>query len=297
MKRMRGILLSGLWLLALAGCTGAAALTESPAPAAETGSSGEEQTQPLNTQPEEMVNTAMYVPMGNDGAYILVDQQSGSVFTVTMPKELYGLSGERIEPEQLQKGNILEITGNGCMLESYPGQYPGVTKIQVVSQGKPEDADIYQEIVDAIWQEPDLSQPPELTAEYQTPLARVAAHVARGSWQWSFKDENGQVQTAAACGAHPLQWGEALDENPLHIGEAVDIRLLFSTVKPEQVQAVCWPVSQRGPLGASDIPQGEEAALEKIEGEFILLQARPGYVYQISAAFPAGEVIYAFLTD
>lgn len=286
---MKRIFWAGLLLMALAGCSGAAAAQGEPAPA--------DGAEPVVEKPQEMVNTAMYVPMGNDGAYILVDQQTGTVFTVTMPEQLYGLSGEKIEPKQLQKGNILEITGNGCMLESYPGQYPGVTKIRILQQGKPEDADPYQELVDSIWQEPDLSEPPELTAEYRIPSAMVAARVARGSWQWSFEEEDGQMRTAAACGSHPLQWGELLDKNPLKIGEAADIRLLFSTVKPDTAEVLCWPAAQRSLQEAEDIPQGERVELEKEEGDFILRQAKPGYVYQITAFFQAGEVTYAFLTE
>lgn len=293
----KGILLAGLGLLALAGCAGALRqpLPAEKEPAAEESKSSSEGVQPAG-MPRETVSTAMYVPMGNDGAYILVDQQTEMAFTVTMPQQLYGVSGERIEPQQLKKGNILEITGDGCMLESYPGQYPGVHSIRVLQQGKPEDADIYQQLVDSIWQEPDLSEPPELSAEYETPMAVVVARVARGGWEWSYTDENGQTQTMVSCGAHPLQWGELLDENPLHIDEGTDIRLLFYPIKPEQVQAVCWPASCRSSQ-EEDISQGEAAVIEKEEGNFVLRQAEPGSVYQITASFSAGEVSYAFLTD
>ena len=78
----------------------------------------------------------------------------------------------------------MEITGNGIMLNSYPGQYPGVTKIQVVAEGSPEDADPYQEIVDAYFAEPDASEPASLQLQYRVPEAIVTASATMGSYTW-----------------------------------------------------------------------------------------------------------------
>ena len=36
------------------------------------------------------------------------------------------------DEEALVAGNIVQVTGNGIMLESYPGQYPGITKVEVI---------------------------------------------------------------------------------------------------------------------------------------------------------------------
>lgn len=80
---------------------------------------------------EETPIRAMYIPF-EDSGYIMVDQDSGTVFTVTMPEEIYDQNGKKITEQDLEKGNILHIYGDGIMLESYPGQYPGVTKIQVI---------------------------------------------------------------------------------------------------------------------------------------------------------------------
>lgn len=311
MKKMGKILLAGLLVLALAGCAAAGAApasTEPSSPAPKNRESGEpsssgqapagdNEAQPAQGKTAIEPITAMYVPMGDAGAYILVDQKNGAVFTATMPEEMYGLKGEKITQQDLAAGNILEIEGNGCMLESYPGQYPGVTAIRVIQQGSPEDTAVYQELVDTLYQEPDLSVPPELTAEYRIPLAMVAARVARGSYQWDYEDENSETVCAVACGPHPLQWGEILDNNPLKVGEAADIRLLFSTVKPTEVQASCWPASQRMPVGSGDIPEGKVVAIEQEEGEFILRQVQPGHVYQIQAIFPNGDALYAFITE
>ena len=88
--------------------------------------------------------TAMYVPLGN-GSYILVDQDSGSVFTICVPEQVLDAGGEPMAFEDLRAGNILKITGDGVMLYSYPGQYPGVTQVQLVQEGSPEDAEQYDD--------------------------------------------------------------------------------------------------------------------------------------------------------
>ena len=69
----------------------------------------------------EVETVAMYVPYGTEDGYIMVDQDTGAVFTVTMPDEIYDAEGNPISQEDLEKGNILRILGDGIMLESYPG--------------------------------------------------------------------------------------------------------------------------------------------------------------------------------
>lgn len=55
-------------------------------------------------------------------------------------------------------GNIVQVTGNGIMLESYPGQYPGITKVEVIETGSPADAEQYADIVDTVFAAPDKAK-------------------------------------------------------------------------------------------------------------------------------------------
>ena len=48
-------------------------------------------------------------------------------------------------------------------MESYPGQYPGVTEIRVIKEGNPADADVYRDIVDGIYTKPDTTEPPYMS--------------------------------------------------------------------------------------------------------------------------------------
>ena len=76
------------------------------------------------------------------------------------------------------------------MMQSYPGQYPGVTKIKVMEQGTPADADRYQELIDTIYQEPDPAEPPSLDVNYRTDQAVVTAMTTRGGFHWEYKDKD-----------------------------------------------------------------------------------------------------------
>ena len=51
-----------------------------------------------------------------------------------MPDTILDENGKQITWQELKRGNLLDIYGDGIMLESYPGQYPGVTRIKVVSR-------------------------------------------------------------------------------------------------------------------------------------------------------------------
>ena len=48
---------------------------------------------------------AMYVPLGESG-YIFVDQDVGTVFTVTMPEDMVGLDGEKITRDALVREHL-----------------------------------------------------------------------------------------------------------------------------------------------------------------------------------------------
>ena len=97
--------------------------------------------------PSEKYIRAMYIPRGKD-KHLMIDQKNGTIFTVDMPEDIRGKDGKKISQKELKRGNIVAIYGDGIMLESYPGQYPGVSKIKVLKAGKPTDADRYQNVLE-----------------------------------------------------------------------------------------------------------------------------------------------------
>ena len=92
---------------------------------------------------------AMYVEIGSHGDFMFVQNETETVFTAEIPeKHVYELRGDqewKIDRDDLVSGDILKLYGEGVMLESDPGQYPGVTRVVRVSKGEPEDTEKYQE--------------------------------------------------------------------------------------------------------------------------------------------------------
>ena len=67
---------------------------------------------------KENIIRAMYIPYGSEGAYVMVDMENSTVFTVQMPDEIFNTKGDLIQPADLQRGNILDDYGNGVMAET-----------------------------------------------------------------------------------------------------------------------------------------------------------------------------------
>lgn len=239
---------------------------------------------------EQETITAMYIPFGQ-GGHIFVGDQAG-VFTATFPDEIYDVNGKKITQSQLTRGNMVLIYGNGIMLESYPGQYPGITKMEVIAEGKPEDADAYQYLVDEIYTEPDLAEPPSLNLEYTTDLASVVAMVNRGGYEWTYTDEDCLSNAVVADAAHVLQWKAGEELADIKISEPLDITLTFSQ-KPREVQVIRYDSAL---LGAKEIPEGEAVTVWEKDGEFVLDGVVGGYVYEVTGLWENGRAYYGFLT-
>ena len=187
---------------------------------------------------------------------------------------------------------MVKIYGNGIMLESYPGQYPGVTRIEVTKQGDPSDADEYQNLVDEIYTDPDPAEPPTMNLGYSTDLASVVVIVNRGGYEWVYTDEDYLSNAVVADAAHVLQWKVGEELVDVKIAEPLDITLYFSKM-PEEVEAVRYDSAL---LGTEDIPEGEKVSVTKKEGEFVLTDVTAGYVYDVTGIWENGRANYGFIT-
>lgn len=70
---------------------------------ADSSAASDNSVQDGSEQEGQVENLAMYVPYGDEGGYLMVDQESGSVFTVTMPEEIYDIDGNKIGQEDLER--------------------------------------------------------------------------------------------------------------------------------------------------------------------------------------------------
>ncbi|MCH1983191.1 hypothetical protein MCG98_11500 [Ruminococcus sp. OA3] len=243
-----------------------------------------------DSEQEEHVMQAMYIPYGED-SFVFIEEENGTVFTATIPEELYDINGKQITGAQLKKGNIVKITGNGVMAESYPGQYHGVSRMDIVEEGQPSDADQYQHIIDGIYQEPDPSLPPTASAEYTTELAIANVYLSEGGYSWSYEDENGETQSVVADSAHILTWRDLIDIN---LDSPTDLTLQFSEA-PGEVKAERWDISLWKKEGIeADIPEGETVKTESKDESWVIPNADKGYVYRITASWENGKREFGF---
>ena len=273
----RTVLLALVALLAFAGCTSKQVAGAPEEPAAEKG--------------DEFVSTAMVVTFG-DGEVLFVDQDSESPYYPTLPEGT---------PE-LTAGNIVRVTGNGIMLESYPGQYPGITKVEVIEEGSPADAEKYDELVAQIWQPKDPSEPPLASLEYTTELAATSVMLETYGYTWSY-EENGSEQTVTADAPHPTQL-EAAELSDARVDGPTEVTVTFD-VPCTAAGIVRWPEDE---LEAAAEAAGSAQAVEigSVEGDTwtvddreikdgsIVFTVEPGWRYAVEAYFDGGEAIYAF---
>ncbi len=246
----RAALIALVALLVLAGCA-----------------SGRTGTDPVDEE-EGFVSTAMVVTF-DDGEVLFVDQDTESPYYPTLPDDA---------PE-LTAGNIVRVTGNGIMLESYPGQYPGITDVEVIEEGSPADAEKYAELVAQIWQPKDPAEPPLASLEYTTELAVVTLSPTTCGYMWTY-EQDGEERTVAVDTLAPTDYAsdelpDATLEGPTEVTASFD-------VEATGIEVTRW---NEGALDAEG---------EKVEVAGLAFTAEPGYRYAILATFDAGEVTYAF---
>ena len=66
------------------------------------------------------------------------------------PETIYNKKGKLISDDVLENGEKVKIYGDGIMLESFPGQYPGVTKIQRTGRASLEETQEYEDLVNGM---------------------------------------------------------------------------------------------------------------------------------------------------
>ena len=241
-------------------------------------------------QPQACVNRAMYVPFGQD-SYVMIEE-SGAVYTISFPEDMVDLNGQRITREELRAGNLLDIYGDGVMAESYPGQYFGVTRVEVVDEGDPADIEQYRSLIDGLYAEPEpLDEPPALHLEYAVSQAVAYTQASMGNFNWTVDNGDGTSSAVIACGAHVLQWRNLRQVN---IAGAADIRVTCPALAPETLTCVRWPSSL---YMTDDVTQPGQAVSLTANGDgSYTLPAEPDFLYCLYASWEQGSAEYGFST-
>lgn len=268
--------------LALAGCT-------SPAT-----SSGAAMPDESDTDTAATESTALVV-FANGNDVLFVDENTETPYFPTIPAEgITGLDGSTITVDDLAVGNVVAVEGNGIMLESYPGQYPGITSIRVIEQGNPSDAEAYSAIVDEVFAPVDPASPPTGSVSYRTDMANTTLMLEPYSYQWS----NGEGPAPVALD------GWFADENGLIaestpdaiIAEATEATATFDR-SFQSLQVNRWPLTADSDgqahmdLTAAEQPV-DHATEESGTATFTI---KPGYAYGLYVTFANGDASFAFI--
>ncbi|WP_302961283.1 hypothetical protein [uncultured Adlercreutzia sp.] len=247
----------------------------------------------------EVTSTAM-VAYANGDELLFVDQETQTPYIPTNIDDAAIIyNGQEVDEDDLVAGNIVQVTGNGIMLESYPGQYPGITKVEVVEQGSPADAEQYADIVDTVFAAPDQSQVPVGNLDYKTTDAQVSVMLNPYSYEWAFDQPDGTPDRVAQDGDILNADGTVLDGAPdARISGAVDAFAAFS-VNPTSVEIERIPLAAGSTADAAKVdPTADDTNVPCTLGEdgAAAFTIEPGDLYRIDATFPQGEADYAFFT-
>lgn len=233
------------------------------------------------------------VYLRNDQGGLFVNLENETPFTGSIPEKIVDEEGNTITADEMENGDVYLIYGNGIMLESYPGQYPGITSLEREESRNQELAEKYQALLEEFLPEPDLSQPPQLSVDYMQPEAAVTVSITRGSYSWTVDKGNGEAENTIADSAHVLEWKEELID--LTLTGDTELSLQFELM-PQSVEVVCWSVDERRESGASgDYPEGESVEVKKTEEGFSFT-GKPDLVYRVTAVWEQGNAEYGFYT-
>lgn len=258
-----------------------------------------EQDRSVDTATGEYVSTALVAEAGD--SVLFIDQDTETPYVPTLPEgQVFGADGEQIDGGDLEVGNVVRVTGNGIMLESYPGQYPGIAKVEVIDEGSPESIEPYEDILAQITAERDPSEPPSAFVEYRTDHAVVSVLLPTFGYTWSF-EENGETQTVIADAAHPVQC-EAADLNDVAVGETAEVTVGFDEPalgavverwSEAEISAAAEAAGSVLDINPDDLA-AETSAVTADDDGALSLTVEPGYRYSLTVKFEAGTVTYAF---
>lgn len=243
---------------------------------------------------EEVVTEAMYVPI-ND-SYVFINEQVGPFTIVGDEYEILNTDGQTMSFDELTAGNTVEITSDGVMMESYPGQLANVSKVVVMGIGTEDDVKQYQDIIDQLSGgfEDEESTLPTLSILYTTSIAVTSVNVNSGGYQWNFYDENeGQMVSEIADEAPVRLWGDRLVDVVLE--ESTDLRLSFSE-KAQEVNVKAYSTEWLGKEAATVEFVIQDITPKEVDGDYVIEMAEKDLIYEITATFENGTVTYGFYT-
>lgn len=237
-----------------------------------------------------LTSTALVVYV-NDDEVAFVDQATDTLYIPTLPDDaVFNQNGQEIDDDQLVVGNIVSVTGNGIMLESYPAQYPGISKVQVIEQGDPAEADKYAQELETVFAGPDAGAVPTGVAEYSTSLGQVSLPLT--AYQYELTVEGPDKELEGDFHMNGILNSDVIDAR---IDAATPITATF-TADVAKVEVERTAVQQNEQGGWTLQASPDENVTVTAEGKTANFTMEPGFAYEIDVDFADGtEASYAFV--
>ncbi|MGI6068996.1 MAG: hypothetical protein ACOYBE_01065 [Blautia sp.] len=241
---------------------------------------------------EEIMEAVCLVYGRREPQRLYAGRENGSLFSLTPPEgEIYDMEGRKITEEEIPNGAVVEITGDGIMLESSPGQYPGVTKIRITGKEKEDKVQAYLDnINEYYYREPDPAGRPDMQIQYRNSMAAASVSGQQPrSYDWTYQDYEGQEHHIKKDAGPVTGWQ---DPPEFEVPEEVDApgyELSFYD-RPDEVTAAVYRKGSGEPEAVPVILEDDAYYIEEIESEAF---------YEITAtwktnAYFSGWAIYGF---
>lgn len=262
----------------------------------------ESQTATVQTESEvgasEEVSGAQHCMLlaGKNGVWLLADRDNGTVFTTDVPSDLTDESGKKISADTLKVCDYVDVYGDGIMLESYPGQYPGVNKMVVTGEGTTDELKKYQDVIDMVFAEPDTSEAPAAGVVYASSLGQTMGQMTGPmNYTWAAPSGSSEDDTATACGAAVMQT-ENLEKMAVDEGKT-DFTISCDLV-PNKATVRRWSIDQYPATEDADVDgTAEDVTVDKDDTDnFVIKDVEPGYVYEVTLTWEYGKAQYGFVT-
>ena len=256
--------------LVASGCSAEAATSRAQAPQPE--------AQQQSQQAQQQVTQAMVVVL-EDGTALFVDTDTNVPYLPLVSDDalVVDADGNQLGLSGLRTGNVVSVTGDGAMLQSYPAQYPGISRVELVEQGAPEDAERYHELVNELEDDVAALGVPTAVVEYESSLGKVDAFVTPLGDDWC---DDPQAALSEACQADASALHDITVDGPTRVELDFDA---------DPTLVIVTRVADGSPAGSAEAVQ-----TTVVDGD-LTLEVEPGYRYLMSATFAHGRTASAFL--
>lgn len=239
---------------------------------------------------EEVTNDSVVLYVKNDSV-LMADLDTESVYFPYIPANgLFGEDGQPIQISDLTPGDLVVVTVNGAMAESYPAQYPGITRIEVVGFDDSYVAQ-YDYIISRVFPDVDPSEVPTAAAEYDVPDVGSIT-IALDAHAYSIQTPNGEE---SADGAITTEDGIVLEGVPdMVIADTDSVRVSFS-VDITEASVLCMPTEDVSGVGLVADLGSEYSITFDDEADALSFSVDPGNLYTVIIQFEGGDAAYSFI--